>query len=212
MLKRIKRKLFYFLLLFSLIGLAYKFFIMDNFHPTISSDTDSSVNILNEDVIVSKIQSTKKLISLETDLKQSITLDQSFGNISPLKKVQKIDFYGKGNYVINLESFNKSDVSLNLKSNQLIVTIPKPVINDVFIDKEKTVYYTTDNGLLRFGDITLSASDYSYIEKKVEEKMKSELSTTKLYEKAEYSSKEQVRNLIEALYNDKNIDIKVELK
>lgn len=212
MLIKLKRKLFYILILFSILGLAYKFIILDKYHSTISPNENSSTSILNEDVIIDKIRSTKKLISLESDLKQSITLDQSWGTIDAFKKVQKIDFYGKGNYIIDLSAFSQKDITLNKDENEIIVIIPKPIINDIFIDKEKTIYYTTDNGLLRFGDITFSTSDYSYVEKKVLSKMKIELESTKLYEKAEYSSKEQIRSLIETLYNNDNLDIKVELK
>lgn len=196
------------LLLFMIIGalITYKFFIEKD-TPVISSDTSPSVSIYTEDVIISKIKSVNKLICLETDLKESLSLDQSWGGISIFKKVQRIDFCGKGNYVVDLNDFTKDNITI--KDNTINIRIKKPTINDIFIDKEKTTYYTADNGLLRFGDIELSSSDYSAIEKEVLVKMHSTLSSSKILEKAEFYSKEKIRNLVETIYNDTNIDIQI---
>lgn len=208
--KKLFKRLFCIIFLSLICLIAYKFYIYKQSVPNISSPVDSNVTLLEEDTIVDKIKNANKLISLEVSLKESISIDKSWGNISAFKKIQRVDFSGKGNYIVDLTQFSKDNVNIEDSNNKIKITLPKPTIGDIFIDKEKTSYYTTDNGLLRFGDLTLTPADYSYIEEKVLKKMKVELSSAKIYEKAEYSSKEQIRNLIESIYGN-NIDIEIEL-
>lgn len=186
-----------------------KFFKTDAKTYVVPNSTDKTLKIASEETIVNKIHNVNKLVPLEVDLNENMVIDNSWGNLDIFKKIQKIHFYGTGNYTVDLSSISKEDVKVNKVTGTITVAIPKPSIDSVSIDRDKTSFETTDNGLLRFGDIKLSADEYNVVEKEVIIKMKNKLKSDEYYNKAEESAKKNLKNILSTV-SEGNINIEIQ--
>lgn len=187
----------------------FKFFKTDAKTYVVPNSTDKTLKIASEETIVNKIHNVNKLVPLEVDLNENMVIDNSWGNLDIFKKIQKIHFYGTGNYTVDLSSISKEDVKVNKVTGTITVAIPKPSIDSVSIDRDKTSFETTDNGLLRFGDIKLSADEYNVVEKEVIIKMKNKLKSDEYYNKAEESAKKNLKNILSTV-SEGNINIEIQ--
>ena len=179
------------------------------FRSIVPNSTDKTLKIASEDTIVNKIHNVNKLVPLEIDLNENIVIDNSWGNLDIFKKIQKVHFYGTGNYSVDLSTINKKNININKVTNTISITIPKPVVDSISIDRDKTTYEGTDNGLFRFGDIKLSADEYNIIEKEVKTRMTEKLKNDEHYNKAVDNAKQNLSNILKTVSEG---SIKIELE
>lgn len=194
--------------------IAYLFFIAplnNSKSQEVLNPNNISKKLIAEDVIVSKLQEKQELITLEADLSQSMTIDDSWGTLDIFKKVLKINYVGKGIYVIPLTDI-KAD-SINITNKSISIKIPEPSVKSITIDEDKTTFETTQKGFLRFGDIKLTPSENQEMVKTVKEKMLLKMKSLEMYDKAKESSEKAFKELIKTILGDKTYnqyDVKVE--
>ncbi len=114
-----------------------------------------SNNILTEDTIINKIKDVNKLIPLEIELSQTLTVDNTYFNLDIFKKSKKITFFANCSYSIDFSSLSNN----NIKINNSTKDIPKIDIFSIDIDENKTIYGDTEVGFFRFGDLKLSSEE-----------------------------------------------------
>lgn len=212
----LKRKLLrfcFFSFILAILGILiyYKLYIpLNRFNenkltqPTLNS----SIKYLTEESIVNKIENTEKIIPLETELSENIIIDNSWGDLDSFKKIKRIQFVGKGDYYLDLSYLDKSQVTIDKLSNKITLTLEKPKLNKVYLLNDKTLYETTSNGFLRFGEIKLTVEELNIIEREALSRMEKKLSEDSFILIAEENSKELLKNLISSLTKDDiNIDI-----
>ncbi|WP_238883521.1 DUF4230 domain-containing protein [Clostridium sp. YIM B02551] len=170
-------------------------------------DSSNTTKFISQESIVDKIHETQKIIPLETDLEERILIDDSWGDWEVFKKVKGMVFYGKGSYSIDFASIDKNNIVINNSSNIINITLPKPQIEDIALYEDKTLYETTTNGLLRFGEIKLSPEENSTICKEVKDKMKEKMLQDDLYSMAESKSQEAVKNILSPLLPNSKTEI-----
>ena len=177
--------------------LTYRFFIS----PTINSKpgevlTPSNISnkIILKDIIIDNIRKKHELITMEVDLSQKITIDNSWGSLSLFKKISNINYVGTGTYTIDFMNIKPE----NIKIEDKIITLKlaKPEIKYINIDDNKTTCESTKNGLLRFGEIKMSPVENQELHRKVSEQMSAKMKASELYNKAIENSKQAAKTII----------------
>lgn len=201
--KKIVRKRTFLLMLACLVigfFVAYMLFVAPKGgnHPwVIAKTSDSSKKFITKETLVNEIKQKQKLITTEVSLSEKITIDNSWGSLAIFKKIQNINFVGTGTYSLDLSSLNSNNVSI--QSNTISIKVPKPSVEMVKIDPNKTQFEPTENGLFRFGDIKLSTEDHETLTRDVEDRMKDKMLESKYYNTALENSEKTVTNLITTL-------------
>lgn len=181
----------------------------DKVEQWVSPDSTENTKFISQESIIDKIHETQKLIPLEADLKERILLNDSWGEWEVFKKVKGITFYGKGSYSLDFSNIDKGNIKIDKSQNSISITLPKPIVEDVTIYEEKTVYETTANGLLRFGDIKLSPEQTISISKEVKKLMKDKMVEDKLYSNAETNAKSSIEKLLRPLFPNESTIIDI---
>ena len=101
-----------------------------------------SSEILTEDTLINEIKDVNKLIPLEIELSETLTVDNTYFNLDIFKKSKKITFFANCSYSIDFSTLST---------------------NNIDIDENKTIYGDTEVGLLRFGDLRLSSEEINEI-------------------------------------------------
>jgi len=174
--------------------LAYHFFISPTRSSSVLNPNNISEKIILKDVIIGRIREKHELITLEADLSQRITIDNSWGSLGILKKISNINYLGVGSYTMDLANIKLENIEI--KDGKIIVNLPEPKIKYINIDENKTVCQDTENGLLRFGQIKLTPAENQKIIETVTEQMALKMKDPEIYDKAIKSSKEAVKSLI----------------
>lgn len=192
--------------------IAYKIYVIPNSGSkswTIAKTEDGSKKFISKETLISAIKQKQKLITTEVDLKESITIDNSWGTLAIFKKMQSINFVGTGLYDIDLSTLVSKNITI--KNNTITVTLPKPAIEAITLDPNKTSYNETDKGLLRFGDIKLSTEDEELLRKTVQDKMKDKMLESQYYNTATENSKKSMISLIKSIVSNTNPTYNVEI-
>ncbi|MDD3224323.1 MAG: DUF4230 domain-containing protein [Clostridium sp.] len=196
----IKKRTLFLIVLCLIIGsfALYKFYDSSNSHPwTISKTQDNSKRFISKETIVKSIKQKQKLITTEVNMNETIAIDNSWGDLAVFKKVQDIDFVGTGIYTIDLSKLSSNNI--DIKNNIIKVSIPKPSVESITLDENKTVYNKTDRGLLRFGEIKLSTEDHDQLLKTVKEKMNDKMLEKPYYDTAINNSKKSMISLLNSI-------------
>lgn len=102
------------------------------------------------------------------------------------------------------------NININSKNNEVTVRIPKPQIYSIDIDYNKTIYYEAVTGLLRFGDLNLTADEHGVIEREIKNSISTKMLNDDLYSKACESSKDAMDNLLKSILG-KDISTNIEI-
>lgn len=97
-----------------------------------------SNNILTEDTIINKIKDVNKLIPLEIELSQTLTVDNTYFNLDIFKKSKKITFFANCSYSIDFSSLSNNNIKINNSTKDIKITVPKIDIFSIDIDENKT--------------------------------------------------------------------------
>ena len=201
-LKRIIKVTFITLLFLSIIIFVFKINMIN------SSKQDEILSITEEENLIKEIRSTSKIIPLEIELSKSITIDKSWGNLELFQKYTRIKFFANCSFFVDLSNIKEEDIIVDKNKNIIDITIPNPQIFTIDIIREKTIYEDSSNGLLRFGEIMLTSKEFEAVQKNVYKSFEETLNQKDIYEKAIYSSKISLTNLLEKIIgNDININI-----
>lgn len=203
--KRSYKKIYFFSISFIVVGtlILYKYqYMLNNLFPSLSIFDNTKFDVLNEETLVNEVRSVNKVIPLEVELSESITLDNSFGNLEIFKKSKKLTFFATCSYSMDLSKLNKNDIILDKDTNQITIYLPKPEIFSINIDENKTIYNEPDLGLLRFGDIQISTEKLGYIRNKLTESFKNKMNDDALYTKAINNTTILLQNLISNLTDE----------
>ncbi|WP_160677050.1 DUF4230 domain-containing protein [Clostridium sp. C8-1-8] len=216
MFKNIRKKTFNIILaflVFTSLGcyISYRV-IEDKDKPKITkmlpSKSNTKLSFVTEESIVDKIQKVEKLVVVEVDLNEKMVIDNSWGEWDVFKKIQKVDYYGKGSYSLDLSSIDNSKVKIDKLNKIVTVHLPRPIASTPTIDYDKTTFESTEKGLLRFGDIKLTKDESAVIDKEVISRMGSKLKDTTIYDEAVKNSEDTVKKLIKPIVDD-NVKINV---
>lgn len=196
--------------------LSYNFFIK----PSKTKETWVVPNVQNtnkkfitRETLINQIQKKQELITLEMEMTEQISVDDSWGNLPVFKKIQNIDFSGTGIYTIDLSSLNNNNIDIDTKTKKITAKVPSPVVKDVSINEDKTKYEDTQKGLFRFGELKLSPAEYQVIRSNVKEKMITKMGEQDLYKQALTTSSDTIKKLIEGIIQSETqekYDINVE--
>lgn len=216
--KIVKKRTLILIVLCTSLGfyLSYHFFIQ----PKKSKETwvvpnvqNTSKKFITRETLINQIQKKQELITLEIEMTEKISVDDSWGNLSLFKKIQNIDFNGTGIYTIDLSRLNNENIDIKTKDKKITVKVPSPVVKDISINEDKTKYEDTEKGLLRFGELKLSPAEYQVIRSNVKEKMVTKMSEQDFYKQALNTSEDTVKKLINGVIQNETqekYEIKVE--
>ena len=167
------------------------------------------IKFITEDSLINTIKREDKLIPLKLELSETINIDDSWGSLSLFEKYKKITYITNCSYSIDLTLLTKSDLSINKKTNSVSIKIPKPEIEHISIDNDKTLYEETVTGLLRFGDINLTPEEYGLIKGKIIKDLSYKMLEEELYTQACHNAKDSVESLLKSILGE-NIKTKIE--
>lgn len=204
-----------------ILGMIIGFKIMENKNkskeislsgPVIGNKIEDAREIIKrlrlQESAIQKFKSSQELIVFETDLTQTITWDESWGNMDIFKKLQEINFYGKAIYTTDLSKLDNINFLHNQK--KIYIHANKPQLKLIELDESKTTYSLPEKGLFRFGDIKLTAPQHQMITQEVKSKMKEDLIGTDIYNKAIISAEMSLKDLFNKIILNtefKNYDI-----
>lgn len=202
-------KLLFFLAIIIVIALLFLLFKYPSkfkiFFPSSSSLNIESSSILSENTIINEIKNVNKLIPLEIELSETLTLDNTYFNLDIFKKSKKITFFANCSYSIDFSNISNDNIQINNTNNEIIISISKLDIFSIDIDEDKTIYGDTQVGLFRFGDLKLSSEELTNIYKTLNEMFTNKMNNDKFYNQAlsnaEGSLKDLLFNLTGKYYN-----------
>lgn len=184
-------------IIFLLIIISVKSKTIFNPKPSYSSiNKISDIKISTKDSIIDKMHNTNKIIPLELELSQSVLVDNSWGDLDILKKYKNIKYFAVCSYMIDLSKISTNDISINNTNKIISITIPNPQIYLIDFDYDKTKYEESINGLLRFGNISISPEDSIRIERDVKIKLKEKMLEDSVYSKSIKASEESISILL----------------
>lgn len=177
----------------------------------------SGVQVDFYDVIVGKQEEVRKLIvsTQETTVSTKLTdrvieiLDVDF-----LKKTQKVSYTGKGYFVVDLDSLTREDILVDKENKTVTISIEHSYLEAIEIDPEKIIIDEVKEGLLAWGDIKLTVSDYNAIEKDLKNRMETALYTAQNAQAADDNALRMVKEIYEPLVKavDAGYEVRVEFK
>lgn len=178
-----------FSIVFILFGiyLGYKIFVSPKEPPKQWSLTDNDekrVKFVSEESLINEIKSVNKIIPLEVEFSESITIDQSFGNFSAFKQFKKVKYFANCSYSVDLSTISEDDIKLNRVKNEIELTLSPPEVFSIDLNEDKTVYEEVSNGFLRFGDVSLTSEEYGVIEREVSKSFEAKMKDPEIYDKA----------------------------
>jgi hypothetical protein len=204
----VKKRTIILMILFSVLGFyaAYHIFSPakgDKSPWTLPNVTNTGKKFITKDTLVSEIREKQDLITMEVDMAEQVVIDNSFGNLSIFKKVQSVNFFGKGLYTVDLSVLKSENLVIADNEKSITVKIPQPVIKTISLDEEKTTYKNPENGLFRFGEIKLTSSENQIMSQLVKEKMSKKMMEPALYDNASKTTELIIKGLIETITKGK---------
>jgi hypothetical protein len=215
---------FRFILFFSILFIAIGFFIAYKiynpskvaFEPWVVPNINTpSKKFITKETIVNQFKEKEELIPLEVDLSETLTLNDSWGDLAFFKKVQNVQFSANGIYSIDLSKLTEDKITIDNKKKVINIISPNPAIKTISIDEQKTVYETPQNGALRFGEIKLTTAEYDSMLNVAKSKMSEKMLSSDLFDKALNSTQVALTNFIQSFIkakNSENYDIKIEFE
>lgn len=171
----------------------------------------SNSKFISEESLIKRINNVNKLITLELELSQVVTIDQSYANLDILKKYKRIKFYSDCSYYIDLSNITKEDLVFDEELNILNLTIPNPRVYKININKDKLEEETSVNGFLRFGEIKLTTEEFKDLELEVITTIEEKLNDKPLFDEAKLKTKVSIENLIKDFIS-KDVDLNLSFK
>lgn len=148
---------------------------------TISAEQMQQATEKLKQVLANELSKNYILFSIVVDLQSTITLDQSWGSSEMFKKSQEIHFFGKGSYDTGVKNISSDYFKIDPINRQITLTLKNPVPSLVEIDEQNTTTTPANTGLLRFGDIKLTANERQKLTQKMIDQMDQIMTDENLY-------------------------------
>lgn len=210
---KLHKILFYLFVLFALFMLLLFFKSPSKFQklfPYFHAYKIESSSILSDDTLINKIKNVNKLIPLEIELSETLTIDNTYFNLDIFKKSKKITFFANCSYAIDFSTLSNSNFEINTTTKEVYIKIPQIDIFSIDIDESKTIYYDTEVGFLRFGDLKLSSEELSSIYKNLNHLFTEKMNSPNFYEQAILNTENSLQALLLNLTGENyNITLKV---
>ena len=211
---KVHKLLFYLFILFSLFLLILFFKFPSKFQklfPYFHTYKVESSSILSDDTLINEIKNVNKLIPLEVELSETLTIDNTYFNLDIFKKSKKITFFANCSYAIDFSTLSNSNFEINTATKEVSITIPQIDIFSIDIDENKTIYSDTEVGFLRFGDLKLSSEELSSIYKNLNYLFTEKMNNADFYEQAILNTENSLKELLLNLTGeDYNVTVKVD--
>lgn len=204
----IKKKTIIFMILCGILGFyaAYHIFAEPKgvkLPWTLPNINTTKTKFITKETLVSEIREKQDLITMEVDMNEKVVIDNSWGNSSIFKKVQSVNYFGKGLYTVDLSQLKSESLLISDKGSNITVKIPQPIIKAIFIDEEKTTYENPQNGFFRFGEIKLTLAENQIMLQSVKEKMSKKMMEEELYDKASKTTESILKGIIGSIAEGK---------
>ena len=149
------------------------------------------------EAVIEKVKKQNKIIVLDVEASQEVEISKSFHNMKIFEKSKNVTFYGKGQYVLDLRNFDKNDIEIDDENKTMTIYIDKPVLEDVYLDEEKTAFKKTEKGIFAFGEYKLTPEEYNDMEKVAKDEIRKSVSASEYRESAKEAAKENMESLVE---------------
>lgn len=134
-----------------------------------------TVSVNFEDVFLSETQRQQKLQIMTQKVSASYTTTKSgLFNWGIFSQTKAMVFHGVGTYTVDLAAIGTEAFVVDDENQKITIHIPAPELS-VEILPEKTEFFDTSNGLLRFGEMQLTPEAMAEIEVLGKEKLTAEL-------------------------------------
>ena len=196
---KLHKILFYLFVLFALFMLLLFFKSPSKFQklfPYFHAYKIESSSILSDDTLINEIKNVNKLIPLEIELSETLTIDNTYFNLDIFKKSKKITFFANCSYAIDFSTLSNSNFEINTTTKEVYIKIPQIDIFSIDIDESKTIYYDTEVGFLRFGDLKLSSEELSSIYKNLNHLFTEKMNSPNFYEQAILNTENSLQALL----------------
>lgn len=208
---RIKTYFKIFLILL-LVLLGYKLFLgYKSQSNNLKHSSIDNIKIISEESLVKEIKSVNKIIPLEVELSKLITIDKSWGGFDIFQKYKRIKFFANCSYSIDLSQITTEDIHIDDKNKKIDITLSNPDIYSININREKTVYEDSSNGLLRFGEIKLTSEEFDSIQEEVFKSFEETMRSDEIYNKVISNTKISLEKLLDQIISE-DIDINISFK
>lgn len=208
---RIKTYFKIFLILL-LVLLGYKLFLgYKSQSNNLKHSSIDNIKIISEESLVKEIKSVNKIIPLEVELSKLITIDKSWGDFDIFQKYKRIKFFANCSYSIDLSQITTEDIHIDDKNKKIDITLSNPDIYSININREKTVYEDSSNGLLRFGEIKLTSEEFDSIQEEVFKSFEETMRSDEIYNKVISNTKISLEKLLDQIISE-DIDINISFK
>lgn len=155
-----------------------------------------SNNILTEDTIINKIKDVNKLIPLEIELSQTLTVDNTYFNLDIFKKSKKITFFANCSYSIDFSSLSNNNIKINNSTKDIKITVPKIDIFSIDIDENKMIYGDTEVGFFRFGDLKLSSEEINELYSSANDMFRKQMNNQNFFNQTLQNSQKSLEALL----------------
>lgn len=155
-----------------------------------------------EEATIEKFKQSQELIVMETELNQSITWDESWGNLGIFKKIQEVNFHGNGIYTTDLSQLETEDIDFDYIQKTIYIKALKPQVKSIELDESKTTYSIPETGLFRFGDIKITPAQNQMITQEVKNQMREKMNATEIYNKALTSAEMSLKDLLKKIISN----------
>lgn len=169
-----------------------------------------SSKVLTDDTLINEIKDVNKLIPLEIELSETLTIDNTYFDLDIFKKSKKITFFANCSYSIDFSTISNNSIKIDNSNKAIYITIPKIDIFSIDIDENKTIYGDTEVGFLRFGDLKLSSEEINQIYINANDMFNKKMTNPDFYTQTLKNAETSLENLLFNLTGE-NYDITLTL-
>jgi Protein of unknown function (DUF4230) len=209
--KRIRNYFKFSLVLILILLICNLFWVYKSHSNKIKYRNINNLKISSEESLIREIRNVNKIIPLEVELSQVITIDKSWGDFEIFQKFKRIKIFAKCSYSIDLSQITNDDINIENEKNKITVSLSKPEIFSINIDRDKTVYEDASNGLLRFGEIKLTSEEFEAMQNEVYKNFETTMKTNDIYNKVISNTKVSLEKLIDQITEEK-MDVYISFK
>lgn len=155
-----------------------------------------SSEILTEDTLINEIKDVNKLIPLEIELSETLTVDNTYFNLDIFKKSKKITFFANCSYSIDFSSLSNNNIKINNSTKDIKITVPKIDIFSIDIDENKTIYGDTEVGFFRFGDLKLSSEEINELYSSANDMFRKQMNNQNFFNQTLQNSQKSLEALL----------------
>ena len=126
-------------------------------------------------VILGEAREKQELVVWEQDVEVESAITQSLANLEIFSKTKVIHSFGTGVYTVNMGKVDENAITVDTGARVVMLTIPRPTLQYITKDLEKTEFEDTQRGWLGFGEVKLTQEQQNLLERSIEDSMREQL-------------------------------------